>query len=194
MEFASVLAGESWSDHPGCTDRALAELARRVNDDVRADARPALATLAPRLVGAVGRGPATDVVVAAIARVGLEALPGDPVMRRVERRARVRLARTDARTSVRTWAALVRCGRTLGGAGVGGAYAQLGRTLRGVSRTERDDARIRALALAVEDVRRHVGAWDQAPGPCRSRPGPGGDVPARSDRQRDLRPWSAGVG
>ncbi len=57
MEFVSVLAGESWSDSPACTDRALAALARRINDDVGPNGRTALATLAPRLVGAVDRVP-----------------------------------------------------------------------------------------------------------------------------------------
>jgi hypothetical protein len=32
MEYASYLAGEKWSDHPSCTDPALASLARMVND------------------------------------------------------------------------------------------------------------------------------------------------------------------
>ena len=32
MEFASYLAGERWSDHPECTHRTLALLARMVND------------------------------------------------------------------------------------------------------------------------------------------------------------------
>lgn len=42
-EYVSVLAGGPWSDRPRCTDRALGELARRVDDDVHADSRSALA-------------------------------------------------------------------------------------------------------------------------------------------------------
>lgn len=55
---------------------------------------------------------------------------------------------------------------------LGTAYAHLGRVLRERPRAERDAARIRALADAVEDVRRHVGA-PEAP-----RPGVVADVPA----------------
>jgi hypothetical protein len=32
MEFASLLAGEAWSDHPACTHPLLAAVARHVND------------------------------------------------------------------------------------------------------------------------------------------------------------------
>ena len=45
MEYVSVLAGEPWSDAPECTDRALGDLARRVNDDVEPQARSALAEM-----------------------------------------------------------------------------------------------------------------------------------------------------
>lgn len=151
MEYVSVLAGEPWSDHPRCTDPALAELARRVNDDVRADTRPALAALAPGLTGAGGPRTATDVVVAAVARVGLERAPDDVVLSRVRRRALARLAREHA------GAGLPRLARLRGIARVGDVYLQFGRTLRGSARAERDAARVRALTAAVEDVRRYVG-------------------------------------
>jgi hypothetical protein len=163
MEYVSVLAGEPWSDHPRCTDRALAELARRINDDVRAPARPELALLAPRLAGAVGPGIATDVVVRAVARAGLEAAPGDPVLRRAHRRAARRLAR-DRSWSGRLRIALVRCGRAVTGAGVGDVYHRFCCLQQGVPRATRDAARIRALAAAVEDVRRYVGAPEETRG------------------------------
>ena len=54
MEFASYLAGERWSDHPACTDRTLAALARGVNDLVADDRRDELVTLIPRVVGLRG--------------------------------------------------------------------------------------------------------------------------------------------
>src|SRR3954449_1817519 len=52
MEFASLLAGERWSDHPACTHPLLAHLARSVNDRVSDVSRPALMHLAPMLTGA----------------------------------------------------------------------------------------------------------------------------------------------
>jgi hypothetical protein len=51
MEFASYLAGESWSDHPQCTHPLLAELARGVNDATSDAARPLLVELIPSVIG-----------------------------------------------------------------------------------------------------------------------------------------------
>ena len=51
MEYASFLAGERWSDHPACTDRVLATLARGVNDLVSSRTRDSLLVLVPRIVG-----------------------------------------------------------------------------------------------------------------------------------------------
>jgi hypothetical protein len=55
MEFASLLAGERWTDHPRCTHPALAQLARLVNDAIPADARQSLVPLIPDVIGVVGR-------------------------------------------------------------------------------------------------------------------------------------------
>ncbi|NMO89433.1 hypothetical protein [Actinomycetospora sp. TBRC 11914] len=176
MEYVSVLAGEPWSDHPRCTDRALGELARRVNDDVRAPARPALALLAPRLAGAVGPGVATDVVVRAVARAGLQHAPEDPVLRRVHRRAARRLARDDGSWSGHLRVALVRWGRAVTGAGVGDVYHRFCCVQQGLPRAARDAARVRALALATEDVRRWL-AVPETPDPCDP------DLPGRGARR-----------
>ena len=54
MEFASVLAGERWSDHPGCTHPLLGQLARQVNDQTSDDARQELTPLIPSVVGRRG--------------------------------------------------------------------------------------------------------------------------------------------
>ncbi|MDC7122673.1 hypothetical protein OMK64_14130 [Cellulomonas fimi] len=51
MEWASLLAGERWSDHPACTHPLLAHVTRSVNDLVGDRARAALAHLVPTLVG-----------------------------------------------------------------------------------------------------------------------------------------------
>lgn len=51
MELASFLAGERWSDRPGCTHPLLAHLARLVNDCTSDAARPRLAPLIPSVIG-----------------------------------------------------------------------------------------------------------------------------------------------
>ncbi|MDO8107586.1 hypothetical protein Q6348_10305 [Isoptericola sp. b441] len=54
MEWASLLAGERWSDHPRCTHPLLAHLARAVNDVVDDRARQRLAPWIPAVVGLTG--------------------------------------------------------------------------------------------------------------------------------------------
>lgn len=54
MEFASLLAGERWSDHPTCTHPLLAAAARDVNDYTSDAGRPRLATLIPAVIGLAG--------------------------------------------------------------------------------------------------------------------------------------------
>ena len=54
MEFASYLAGESWSDHPSCTHPVLASLARMVNDCSSDDGRSRLTSLIPSVIGLSG--------------------------------------------------------------------------------------------------------------------------------------------
>lgn len=73
MEFASYLAGEPWSDHPGCTDPVLAGLARAVNDSVGDEARRRLVPLVPDVVGLVSSRPESGVRLARLA--ALAALP-----------------------------------------------------------------------------------------------------------------------
>jgi hypothetical protein len=54
MEFASLLAGEPWSDHPACTHPLLAAVARHVNDLTSDPGRPRLAGLIPSVIGLTG--------------------------------------------------------------------------------------------------------------------------------------------
>jgi len=54
MEMASYLAGERWSDDPGCTHPLLATLARDVNDYTSDAGRAALAGLVPSVIGLAG--------------------------------------------------------------------------------------------------------------------------------------------
>ena len=60
MELASFLAGERWSDHPSCTHRLLAHLARLVNDLTSDGERPRLATLVPSVIGLNSTDPRWD--------------------------------------------------------------------------------------------------------------------------------------
>jgi hypothetical protein len=54
MEFASLLAGESWSDHPACTHPLLAAVARHVNDYTSDAGRSRLAEMIPSVIGLTG--------------------------------------------------------------------------------------------------------------------------------------------
>jgi hypothetical protein len=54
MEFASLLAGERWSDHPACTHPLLAAVARHVNDHTSDVGRQRLAELIPSVIGLTG--------------------------------------------------------------------------------------------------------------------------------------------
>jgi hypothetical protein len=102
MEYVSVLAGERFSDHPNCTDPALAVLARGVNDTIGAVTRRELAELAPDLIRThrperQRRTPA--VIVACCARAGLAVAPSDKGLQRMLGRAERRLARIERRGS-----------------------------------------------------------------------------------------------
>ncbi len=66
MEIASLLAGQRWSDHPRCTHRRLAAVARRVDDELGDSDRQRLLPLIPEVVGANLRHP---VVTAMLAQV-----------------------------------------------------------------------------------------------------------------------------
>jgi hypothetical protein len=55
MEFASLLAGERWSDHPACTHPLLAAVARHVNDHTSDAGRPRLVDLIPSVIGLTGQ-------------------------------------------------------------------------------------------------------------------------------------------
>jgi hypothetical protein len=73
MEFASLLAGERWSDHPACTHPLLAAVARHVNDCTSDAGRPRLAGLIPSVIGLTGDDPHIDARIAL--RSAVMALP-----------------------------------------------------------------------------------------------------------------------
>ena len=64
MEFASWLAGETWSDRPACTHPALASLARLVNDCSTRAGRARLVEFVPSVIGLVDDEPFTSVLIA----------------------------------------------------------------------------------------------------------------------------------
>ena len=64
MEFASLLAGERWSDHPACTHPLLAAVARHVNDLTSDAGRGRLAELIPSVIGLTGDDLHIDVRIA----------------------------------------------------------------------------------------------------------------------------------
>jgi hypothetical protein len=64
MEFASLLAGERWSDHPACTHPLLAAVARQVNDHTSDAGRQRLAELIPSVIGLTGDDPHIDARIA----------------------------------------------------------------------------------------------------------------------------------
>ena len=51
LEAVAWIAGEPFSDHPACVDRALAAFGRSFNDRIRDDERQLLKPLIPMLVG-----------------------------------------------------------------------------------------------------------------------------------------------
>lgn len=67
MEFASVLAGEQWSDHPSCTHPLLGQLARHVNDCISDTGRQQLVPLIPSVVGRRGDDRTSLTVAVAVA-------------------------------------------------------------------------------------------------------------------------------
>ena len=96
MEYASVLAGEPFSDRPRCTDPMLATLVRLVNDATTDSGRHPLGVIAPDLVAA-SRTDATgsaSLVLGTLLRA-VEFAGGSPALRRYTRRAARRVRRVN---------------------------------------------------------------------------------------------------
>lgn len=75
MEFASLLAGERWSDHPACTHPLLGQLARRVNDATSDAGRQLLLPLIPSVVGRRGDDWTSLTVAVAVAESAILDVP-----------------------------------------------------------------------------------------------------------------------
>jgi hypothetical protein len=78
MEFASLLAGERWSDHPACTHPLLAAVARHVNDYTSDAGRQRLVDLIPSVIGLTGEDLHIDARIAlGSARMALPVVAAD---------------------------------------------------------------------------------------------------------------------
>lgn len=75
MEMASWLAGEPWSDHPGCTHPVLAELARRINDTVDDQHRHELVPMIPDVIGTATASPRIPPLVTRACALAVLAVP-----------------------------------------------------------------------------------------------------------------------
>lgn len=98
MEYVSVLAGERFTDRPGCTHPAVAALAWQVNDAVSHAARQELGRRAVDLVGAGRESPVAvrPLVLDVIAEAGLALDPDNRFFPRLLRRLARRPARSGA--------------------------------------------------------------------------------------------------
>ena len=56
LELVSLLAGEPFTDHPGCVSPVLAGFGRSLNDELPDDKRQRLLPLAPRMIGTARDG------------------------------------------------------------------------------------------------------------------------------------------
>ncbi len=85
MEYASVLAGERFSDHPRCTHPVLAAACRAVNDHISEGGRQRLVTYVPDVVGTRTRDPRVSAALALTCADAAEAYaPGRFILTRSE--------------------------------------------------------------------------------------------------------------
>ncbi len=169
MELASFLAGERWSDRPGCTRPLLADVARHVNDYTSDEGRGALAVLIPSVIGLTGSDPEVDARIAwrcatlalltvaeerqrvlAVGALSASQLLGERVAETREALAQVPAADRWAREFMQT----VRTGRTLARFARHGAPAVVHNAAHGIAQAAPPDADgllRRMLLLAIEE-------------------------------------------
>jgi hypothetical protein len=171
MEYVSVLAGSSFTDHPRCTHPALATLARLINDWIDDDqTRSELAMLAPDLIGTGTRDlRTTHSVVASCLSAAAAIRPLPPGAAAQLARSRKRISefnrgRRGARARLACWQAL-----NPAGVMVGSAFQVMVGHLRGLSRQEQNTRLCALLHDAVADCQRMLR-------------GPAADVAARDDQ------------
>ena len=157
MEYVSVLAGCTFSDHPPCTAPSLAAVARLVNDACTDAGRQGLATVAPELAETGSGGASTTAaVVSAVVRAADRATGGTAVPRRHVRRAQRRCERVAGTGPL---AGVARCLDLLHRLGpaqrrLDVAIAALGR----LPESERDAALLGVLTAAIAAATASAGA------------------------------------
>ena len=156
MEYVSVLAGCTFTDHPRCTHPALATLARLVNDWIDDDStRSELALLAPDLIDAGARDLRTTHSVMASclsAAAAVRPLPPAAAAQLVRSAKRIRELDRGGR-----WIrARLACWQLLNPAGVmvGSAFQVMIGHLRGLPRQEQNARLCALLRDAVADYHR----------------------------------------
>lgn len=165
MEYASFLAGEPFSDQPGCTHPLLAELARMVNDSVSDAGRQRLLPLVPAVIGRTSDDPrvAALLVQRLVDEAEARGVEG-PSLRWHRRRAQLRLRRIAGRGPAGPLLARLR-------EAVDFAYREgpasravnaIGFAASGPPDSRRDD-RLTALLVAGIDVLERVGAGGSRP-------------------------------
>lgn len=194
MEFASYLAGERWSDHPACTHRTLALIARMVNDRTSEAGRARLTPLIPTVIGLTSDDPLVDVMIATRAasvalpiaaeerqrslavgmRVALRAL-ADRDDEPVPELRELGNAALRAAPAADAWADrfIAEVGRVPSGMTVRQCWALVTSAVEGIARAciaDPDDHLVALLGAAVSDTARFVG---EARGPARRRVLPG---------------------
>lgn len=104
MEYVSLLAGERFSDRPGCTDPLLAAIARQVNDRISDSERHRLGILAPALASVRRIDPRGVVDLAVLCtQAALRLEPKDAVLRRMARHAARRADRLSTGPAAADW-------------------------------------------------------------------------------------------
>jgi hypothetical protein len=88
MEYASLLAGLGFSDHPRCTHPLLAHVARLVNDALTDENRQRIAPLVPDVISVrTPTTPLTTAMVIQLTGLALQYEPNDKRLERLRRRA-----------------------------------------------------------------------------------------------------------
>lgn len=173
MEYVSVLAGEPFSDRPGCTHPVLAELARKVNDRIGDSVRSRLALLAPELIGTAGTHPGIiPTVLLRCADTGLAVAPEDDWLQRLRRRELAHLARQNGTGPRRGWMRRGAHHRLLAPASRGSVapvFTRVAAIFDRVNIPDRDQRLCALLEQAVIDCRRLL----ELPDPRWATSGPG---------------------
>jgi hypothetical protein len=171
MEYVSLLAGQRFSDDPLCTHRALASLARLVNDHIGNDeVRAGLAELAPDLLVLGGRDPLVRCAVllrCLDTAAGLAPLPMDAVRWRAATDARAQGLRDGGR-----WFRVgVRFGELLHPTGlvVASAFMVLLSAARSLPSDALDELLCAVLRESVRDAHRLAGHPTDASRPSSTR-------------------------